>query len=115
MKKWKWNFNGPFKYLLNYPRTGVDADEYVWGNSCFSLQSAIDKGAPLNEALQYIEQVYNHKLLQKKKILLFIGLGHPSHQDNIPHCTVIGPDEWFYQLVVVLLGSGPGAQGLGGQ
>ena len=55
MKKWKLSFHGPSKYLLNYPRTGVDADEYVWGNSSFSLQSAIDMGAPLNEALLDIQ------------------------------------------------------------
>ena len=33
--------------------TGVDADEYEWGSSSFSLQMATDKGAPLNEALRY--------------------------------------------------------------
>ena len=32
------------------------------------------------------------------------------HQDNIPHHTGIGPDEWFYWLEVVLVGSCPSGE-----
>ena len=31
------------------------------------------------------------------------------HQDN-SHCTGIGPDEWFYAVVVVLVGSCPSGE-----
>ena len=29
---------------------------------------------------------------------------------TIPHCTSIGPDEWFYSVVVVLVRSCPGGE-----
>ena len=61
---------------------------------------------------EYIEQVYNHKLLQTFFFFFFLSSlgwailvyrpGQYSHQNNIPHYTVIGPDEWFHWLVVVL-------------
>ena len=34
---------------------------------------------------------------------------------TIPHCTGIGPDEWFYSVVVVLVGNSPNDHGPVGQ
>ena len=39
----------------------LSKDRRWWGNSSFSLQSAIDKGAPLNEALRYAFSVNGGK------------------------------------------------------
>ena len=37
---------------------------------------------------------------------------YPDNSPNrtIPHCTGIGPDEWFYWFVVVLVGSSPSGE-----
>ena len=45
----------------------------------------------------------------------WIRIRTTPHQDNSPPCRYIDPDEWFYSLVMVLVGSSPRDHVPGGQ
>ena len=41
---------------------------------------------------------------------LILAVSRQLPRRTIPHRTGFGPDEWFYSVVVVLVGSCPGAE-----
>ena len=85
-----------------------------WGLMSNSLNYKSNKFdiIPVSISVEIIVMLNYDELMTKafSTCDIWICIRTTPQEDNFPHCTGFGPDEWFYSVVVVLVGSCPGGE-----